>query len=115
MSALVVNFYGGPGTGKTHTIKSICITLMRKGFTVKLLAPTGKAAQRLSESTKIEAETLHRFLKIMPKKGDSDFMNDNDNNENEEVIKELLKPDHVKKLANLKESIELAQIELQKI
>lgn len=81
---------GGPGTGKTHTIKSICITLMRKGFTVKLLAPTGKAAQRLSESTKIEAETLHRFLKIMPKKGDSDFMNDNDNNENEEVIKESL-------------------------
>lgn len=55
---------GGPGTGKTTIIKCIIDILQARNVSVKLLAPTGRAAKRLSESTGQEASTIHRALDI---------------------------------------------------
>jgi exodeoxyribonuclease V alpha subunit len=53
---------GGPGTGKTTTIKGILAVLEQQGFQILLGAPTGRAAKRLSEATEREALTVHRLL-----------------------------------------------------
>ena len=53
---------GGPGTGKTTIIRCILRLLDYHGVSVRLLAPTGRAAKRLSESTGAEASTIHRAL-----------------------------------------------------
>lgn len=53
---------GGPGTGKTTIIRCILHLLSYHGVSVRLLAPTGRAAKRLSESTGAEASTIHRAL-----------------------------------------------------
>ncbi len=55
---------GGPGTGKTTIVK--CIIEILKGFnqTFMLLAPTGRASKRLSDSTGEEAKTIHRALEV---------------------------------------------------
>ncbi len=53
---------GGPGTGKTTLINSIINILKAKHIGIKLCAPTGRAAKKLSESTKLEALTIHRLL-----------------------------------------------------
>lgn len=55
---------GGPGTGKTTIIKAILKTLERFGANVVLCAPTGRAAKRLSETSGVEAKTIHRLLEI---------------------------------------------------
>lgn len=57
---------GGPGTGKTHTIRTLCQELQRQGRSVSLAAPSGKAAQRLEQATGRPAATLHRLLKLRP-------------------------------------------------
>lgn len=59
---------GGPGTGKTTTIKGIILAYKKMFPTkvVKLCAPTGRAAQRMSESTGMEATTVHRLLCYRP-------------------------------------------------
>ncbi|WIV12057.1 ATP-dependent RecD-like DNA helicase [Proteiniborus sp. MB09-C3] len=53
---------GGPGTGKTTTINSIIKLFEKKGLTVTLAAPTGRAAKRMSEASGKEAKTIHRLL-----------------------------------------------------
>ncbi len=53
---------GGPGTGKTTIIRFIALLLREMGATLKLAAPTGRAAKRLSEATFFPASTLHRLL-----------------------------------------------------
>lgn len=53
---------GGPGTGKTTIVRCILRILKNHGQTVKLTAPTGRAAKRLSESTGDDASTIHRAL-----------------------------------------------------
>ncbi|WP_214409867.1 SF1B family DNA helicase RecD2 [Sphaerisporangium fuscum] len=53
---------GGPGCGKSHTVKVIARTVRAMGGTVTLTAPTGKAAKRLSELTGLPAMTVHRML-----------------------------------------------------
>lgn len=53
---------GGPGTGKTTIIKCVLSVLRANGNTVKLLAPTGRAAKRMTETTGEEAFTIHRAL-----------------------------------------------------
>lgn len=58
---LVIN--GGPGTGKTTCIKSICEVAERLHSRITLAAPTGRAAKRLSEVTNRDATTIHRLLK----------------------------------------------------
>ena len=53
---------GGPGTGKTTAVQGIVTLLERMGLDVLLLAPTGRAAKRMSELTGKEAQTVHRAL-----------------------------------------------------
>jgi exodeoxyribonuclease V alpha subunit len=53
---------GGPGVGKTTIVKAILTILGAKKIKVILAAPTGRAAQRLSETSGLEAKTLHRLL-----------------------------------------------------
>ncbi len=60
---------GGPGTGKTSTLRSLVSILKAKGVRVHLAAPTGRAAQRLSETTGGYASTIHRLLKYDPAAG----------------------------------------------
>lgn len=60
---------GGPGTGKTTLVNSLLKTLAAKKLNIKLCAPTGRAAKRLSESTGLEATTIHRLLEIDPTYG----------------------------------------------
>ena len=55
---------GGPGTGKTTTLKAIINILEAEGQKVLLAAPTGRAAKRMSELTGKEAKTIHRLLQV---------------------------------------------------
>ena len=55
---------GGPGTGKTTIIKCIMTILRQHKNKIMLLAPTGRAAKRLSESTGEQAKTIHRGLEV---------------------------------------------------
>ncbi len=63
---------GGPGTGKTTIIKCIIDIIEDIGKEYVLCAPTGRAAKRITETTKKEAKTLHRLLEIT-KVNDDDF------------------------------------------
>ncbi len=55
---------GGPGTGKTTTLKAIIQILEGMGETVAIAAPTGRAAKRIAELTGCEAKTIHRLLEV---------------------------------------------------
>ena len=65
--ALVIT--GGPGVGKTTLVNSILKALVAKSVGVALCAPTGRAAKRLTETTGVEAKTIHRLLETDPKNG----------------------------------------------
>jgi len=65
--AKVMVVTGGPGTGKTTVIKSLISIFDKKGLTVLLGAPTGRAAKRMEEATGREAKTIHRLLEYSPK------------------------------------------------
>ncbi len=58
---------GGPGCGKTFTTKTVVDLWRAMGKSILLAAPTGRAAQRLSEMTGQEAKTIHRMLAFDPK------------------------------------------------
>jgi exodeoxyribonuclease V alpha subunit len=58
---------GGPGVGKTTIVRAILAVLDHAGVAVRLAAPTGRAAKRMSEATGAEATTLHRLLDFDPK------------------------------------------------
>ena len=58
---------GGPGCGKTFTTKTVVDLWRAMGKSILLAAPTGRAAQRLSEMTGQEAKTIHRLLAFDPK------------------------------------------------
>jgi len=62
----VVIVTGGPGTGKTTLIRSICAVLETDGKRVSLAAPTGRAARRLAAVTRHDAATVHRMLGYLP-------------------------------------------------
>ena len=64
---------GGPGTGKTTIVKCVLECLKRQRKSVLLLAPTGRAAKRLSESTNEDAKTIHRALDLDFKDGNGVF------------------------------------------
>jgi len=57
---------GGPGTGKSTTVRSVVELARAKRKRVLLLAPTGRAAKRLAELAHAPAHTIHRFLKLRP-------------------------------------------------
>jgi exodeoxyribonuclease V alpha subunit len=61
--------YGLAGTGKTYSAKLICDLYEKAGMRIMLMAPTGKAAKRLTESTGRPASTIHRGLACKPKIG----------------------------------------------
>src|SRR6201987_3282034 len=65
----VVIITGGPGVGKTTLVNSILIILRAKGVKCLLCAPTGRAAKRLTETTGVEARTIHRLLEVDPATG----------------------------------------------
>jgi len=66
LSTKVVIITGGPGVGKTTLVNSILTILHAKNVRIALCAPTGRAAKRLSESTGLEAQTVHRLLEFDP-------------------------------------------------
>ena len=55
---------GGPGTGKTTTINTIIKYFDSQGLEIRLAAPTGRAAKRMTETTGWEAQTIHRLLEL---------------------------------------------------
>ncbi len=61
-SCQVILLTGGPGTGKTTSLRGILGLFEAMGFSCALAAPTGRAAKRLSELTGAEAATIHRLL-----------------------------------------------------
>jgi exodeoxyribonuclease V alpha subunit len=63
---------GGPGCGKSFTVRSVVELARAKGAKVVLAAPTGRAAKRLAELTGHEAATIHRLLQLRPG-GDASF------------------------------------------
>jgi exodeoxyribonuclease V alpha subunit len=67
---------GGPGTGKTTTLRMVIRALEDLDFTFALASPTGRAAKRLSEATEHPASTIHRLLGYVPGEG---FVYDEDN------------------------------------
>lgn len=62
---------GGPGTGKTTTVKGIISLMESKGLDVALAAPTGRAAKRMSELTGHDAKTIHRLLEVEFRDGEN--------------------------------------------
>jgi exodeoxyribonuclease V alpha subunit len=58
---------GGPGTGKTTTVRTLVEVHRHLGRRIALCAPTGRAAKRLSDATSIEALTIHRLLEYSPR------------------------------------------------
>ncbi|MDI3341462.1 MAG: AAA family ATPase [Sphaerobacter sp.] len=67
---------GGPGTGKSTTLRAVVTLARAKRRRVILTAPTGRAAKRMAELTGREAKTIHRLLKLQPG-GDAFFNEDN--------------------------------------
>ena len=68
---------GGPGVGKTTLVNAILLILRAKKVRCQLCAPTGRAAKRLSETTGMEAKTIHRLLEVLP--GTGGFSHNEDN------------------------------------
>ncbi len=66
MESPVFILTGGPGTGKTTTLRGMLALLEARGETFALAAPTGRAAKRMTEVTGYEAKTIHRLLEVEP-------------------------------------------------
>ena len=78
---------GGPGTGKTTTVRGILLLFDALNLKTMLCAPTGRAAKRLSETCLREAATIHRLLGAKPgDEGDLVFNHDEDNQLNTDVV-----------------------------
>jgi len=75
---------GGPGTGKTTTVRGIVAAHRKLGRNVVLCAPTGRAAKRLSEASGAEAKTIHRLLEWNP--ATASFQRDQDNPVEADVV-----------------------------
>ena len=80
MSGGLLILTGGPGTGKTTTLNAIISLYQQSGLKVALAAPTGRAAQRMSEVTGNEAKTIHRLLEVEWDKNDRPVFKRNERN-----------------------------------
>lgn len=60
---------GGPGTGKTTTLRTLIALLQARGYRAALASPTGRAAKRLADATGVAAQTIHRLLEYTPHNG----------------------------------------------
>ncbi|MDL4774387.1 SF1B family DNA helicase RecD2 [Actinomadura xylanilytica] len=76
LTAKVAVLTGGPGCGKSFTVRSVVELAHARRAKVILVAPTGRAAKRLAELTGHEAATVHRLLQLQPG-GDAKFDQDN--------------------------------------
>lgn len=81
MECGVLLLTGGPGTGKTTVLKGVLSVFQQMGLRCVLAAPTGRAAQRLTEVTGEDASTVHRLLEatVDPNSGDMYFVKDEAN------------------------------------
>ena len=77
---------GGPGTGKTTVVKALIHIFDSMGFDIALAAPTGRAAKRLSESTSMEAKTIHRLLEMSYDNGSTAVFNRNEFDQLDESV-----------------------------
>ncbi|MBO5416349.1 MAG: ATP-dependent RecD-like DNA helicase [Clostridia bacterium] len=77
---------GGPGTGKTTVVKALIHIFDSMGFDIALAAPTGRAAKRLSESTSMEAKTIHRLLEMNYDNSSTPVFNRNELDQLEENV-----------------------------
>ncbi len=75
---------GGPGTGKTTTLRALITVLGQTRHSFLLASPTGRAAKRLSEATGQPARTIHRMLGFSP--AERSFLHNEDNPLNADVI-----------------------------
>jgi exodeoxyribonuclease V alpha subunit len=66
LSSKVAVLTGGPGCGKSFTVRSVVELAKAKNARIVLVAPTGRAAKRLAELTGHEASTVHRLLQLQP-------------------------------------------------
>ena len=66
LTSRVAVLTGGPGCGKSFTVRSVVELARAKGARIVLAAPTGRAAKRLAELTGHEAATIHRLLALRP-------------------------------------------------
>ncbi len=64
LSRSIMIMTGGPGTGKTTTLNAIISIYEKLGYKVMIAAPTGRAAQRISDLTGYNAKTIHRLLEV---------------------------------------------------
>ncbi|MBK7002035.1 MAG: ATP-dependent RecD-like DNA helicase [Rhodoferax sp.] len=87
LTSKILVITGGPGVGKTTLVKSILTIMTAKGVKPLLCAPTGRAAKRLSESTGLQAKTIHRLLEVNPLNGQFKH------NENNSLVCDLLVAD----------------------
>lgn len=71
---------GGPGTGKTTIVRCILEMFKQDNKKVLLCAPTGRASKRLSETSGVEAKTIHRALEMNSSEGEAGFFNRNETN-----------------------------------
>jgi exodeoxyribonuclease V alpha subunit len=69
LNSRILVITGGPGVGKTTLVNAILMILRAKQVTCLLCAPTGRAAKRLTETTGLEAKTIHRLLEVRPGMG----------------------------------------------
>jgi exodeoxyribonuclease V alpha subunit len=76
LTSKVAVLTGGPGCGKSFTVRSVVTLATAKNAAVVLVAPTGRAAKRLAELTGHEASTVHRLLELQPG-GDPKYDRDN--------------------------------------
>lgn len=76
MESKVSILTGGPGTGKTTTLRALILALEMTGRRYALASPTGRAAKRLSQATGREAKTIHRLLGYSP---DGTYKHNEDN------------------------------------
>lgn len=79
MNERVFILTGGPGTGKTTTLKALLALMKRRHMKIKLAAPTGRAAKRMSDLTGASAQTLHRLLEVDFAAGGGTFKRNEEN------------------------------------
>ncbi|GAA2611385.1 AAA family ATPase [Actinomadura fulvescens] len=75
LTSKVAVLTGGPGCGKSFTVRSVVELAAAKKAKIVLVAPTGRAAKRLAELTGHEAATIHRLLQLQPG-GDAKYDHD---------------------------------------